>query len=50
MDASIAQHPAEMGRQAVIAALKIINGEKVPKYIPVKIELITKEKLEEVNK
>jgi ribose transport system substrate-binding protein len=46
MDASIAQHPFEMGRQAVETAVKIINGEKVPEYIPVKIEMITKDKLE----
>lgn len=49
MKASIAQHPAEMGRQAVINAIKIINGEKVPEYIPVKIELITKEKLDSAS-
>lgn len=43
MAASIAQHPAEMGRLAVENALRVINGESIPKYIPVKIELITKE-------
>jgi ribose transport system substrate-binding protein len=41
MEASIAQHPEEMGRLAVEYALKAIRGEAIPNYIPVKIELIT---------
>lgn len=45
MNASIAQHPYDMGKIAVETALKIINGEDVSSNIPVKIELITKEKL-----
>jgi ribose transport system substrate-binding protein len=39
---SVAQHPYEMGRIAVEEAVKVLNGEKLPGYIPVKIELITK--------
>ena len=40
LEASVAQHPAEMGRLAIENAIKIINGKTVPAYIPVKIELI----------
>lgn len=43
MAASVAQHPAEMGRLAVENALKAIKGEPVPNYIPVTLELITRE-------
>lgn len=45
MHGSIAQHPKEMGKLAVEYAVKLINGEKIDWEIPVKIELITKEKL-----
>ncbi len=40
--ASVAQFPAEMGRLAVEHAVKIMRGETLPAYVPVKIELITK--------
>jgi ribose transport system substrate-binding protein len=43
--ASIAQHPYEMGVIAVKNAKKIIDGFKIPVYIPVNIDLITKENL-----
>jgi ribose transport system substrate-binding protein len=46
MSGSIAQHPEEMGKAAVEYAVKAINGESIPKEIPITIELITKEKLE----
>ena len=45
MEASVAQNPAEMGRLAVRHALKAIEGETPPSFIPVKIELITRAKL-----
>jgi ribose transport system substrate-binding protein len=45
MNASVAQHPSEMGKLSVENAIKLINGESIPEYIPVKIELITKNKL-----
>lgn len=45
MAASIAQHPFEMGKLAIENAYHIINGKTIPDYIPVSIELITKEKL-----
>ena len=41
--ASVAQFPADMGRLAVENAVRIVRGETVPKYVPVRIELITKE-------
>jgi ribose transport system substrate-binding protein len=40
MDGSIAQHPFEMGKLAIEQAKRLIDGEKIPKYIPVKIDLI----------
>lgn len=45
MSASVAQHPEEMGRLAVANAFKAMNREKIPAEIPVRIELITKERL-----
>jgi ribose transport system substrate-binding protein len=45
MDATIAQHPAEMGKLAVENAYKLLRGESIPSDIPVRIELISKEKL-----
>ncbi|HEX9653191.1 MAG TPA: sugar ABC transporter substrate-binding protein [bacterium] len=45
MAGSVAQYPFEMGRAAVQAAVRVIKGETVPEYIPVKIELITKQNL-----
>jgi ribose transport system substrate-binding protein len=41
MTASIAQNPYEMGRLAIINAYKLINGQSIPDYIPVEIELVT---------
>ncbi len=41
--ASVAQSPLAMGELAVEHAVRVINGEAVPKYVPVKIELIKKE-------
>jgi ribose transport system substrate-binding protein len=46
MAGSIAQYPYEMGRLSIEYALKHLNGEKIDKVIPVKIELITKENLD----
>ena len=39
--ASVAQHPFEMGRAAIISARSLIDGDKIPDFIPVKIDLIT---------
>lgn len=38
--ASVAQFPTEMGRLAVENAVKLLDGETLPKFTPVKIELI----------
>lgn len=45
MEGSIAQYPYDMGKVAVESASKVLQGETVPEYLPVKIELITKEDL-----
>jgi ribose transport system substrate-binding protein len=42
LEASIAQHPTEMGRLAIEYAVKAVSGETIPEYIPVRIELITR--------
>ena len=44
MLASVAQFPSEMGKVAIESAAKLLNHESIPAHIPVKIELITKEK------
>jgi ribose transport system substrate-binding protein len=45
MAASVAQHPDEMGRLAIENAYRVLKGEAVQESIPVKIELITRERL-----
>ncbi|MGI6454457.1 MAG: sugar ABC transporter substrate-binding protein [bacterium] len=47
MTGSIAQFPYDMGKIAIETSVKILQGESVPQSIPVKIELITRENLEE---
>ncbi|UCD37450.1 MAG: sugar ABC transporter substrate-binding protein, partial [Fidelibacterota bacterium] len=47
MSGSVAQHPYDMGRIAVERAHQLVTGGNVEEYIPVKIELITKENLGE---
>ncbi|MDF1502242.1 sugar ABC transporter substrate-binding protein [Roseisolibacter sp. H3M3-2] len=42
MHATVAQFPAEMGRQAVVSAYRLLKGEPVPAEQPVRIELVTK--------
>jgi ribose transport system substrate-binding protein len=46
MAASIAQHPAEMGRLAVENAIRVVKGGSIPEYVAVKIELITNENVD----
>ena len=46
MAASVAQHPDEMGKIGVESAYRFLQGETVPSYLPVKIELITKENVD----
>ena len=45
MAGSIAQHPDDMGRQAVVNAKRLLDGQSVESIIPVQIELITRDKL-----
>ncbi|MBN2093170.1 sugar ABC transporter substrate-binding protein [candidate division KSB1 bacterium] len=47
MAASVAQHPYDMGRLSVEHAHKVLNGETVPDYLPVKIGLVTKDNVDE---
>jgi ribose transport system substrate-binding protein len=42
MEASVAQFPYEMGRVAVESAVKLLNGEKLPADIMVKLEMVTR--------
>ena len=46
MDGTIAQQPALIGSTAVDNALKLINGEEIPKSIPVEVTLVTYENVE----
>lgn len=39
---SVAQYPSEMGRLAVENAYRLIQGESIPEYLPVKIALVNK--------
>src|SRR5712691_2293710 len=50
MSAVIAQYPANMGRQAVEAAIKAIQGEPVAKVIDTGTALVTKENADEFLK
>lgn len=45
MEGSIAQYSYEMGREAIENAYRLIKGEEISNYILIKIELITKENL-----
>ncbi|AEB76582.1 ribose ABC transporter substrate-binding protein RbsB [Clostridium botulinum] len=42
MSATVAQQPALMGITSIENAVKISNGESIPKQVPVKLRLITK--------
>jgi ribose transport system substrate-binding protein len=43
MAATVAQFPADMGRQGVESAVRVLKGEAVPAESTVKIQLVTKE-------
>jgi len=47
MAASMAQNPARMGSEGVELALKVINGEAVPEFIPIDGVMITAENVDE---
>ena len=46
MEGSLAQYPSEIGRLGIEYAYKLLNGENIPKYVPTKIEMITKQNLD----
>jgi len=45
MEGSLAQYPSEIGRLGIEYAYKLLNGETIGKYVPTKIEMITKQDL-----
>jgi ribose transport system substrate-binding protein len=47
MNAVVAQHPYEMGKQAVLAAIKVLKGEPVEKRIDTGTTLVTPENADE---
>ena len=49
MAASIAQHPREMGRRAILTAKRILDGEPVPAEQPVAIRLVTRDSVGRTN-
>jgi ribose transport system substrate-binding protein len=46
MDASIAQHSDVMGKKAIENAKQLIDGKSIPRYIPINIDLITKDNVD----
>jgi ribose transport system substrate-binding protein len=47
MNATVAQQPDKIGSLGVENAMKVIDGESVPKNIPVEVKLVTKENVSE---
>jgi len=47
MEATVAQDPARMGSEGVELALKVINGEEVPEFIPIDGVLITADNVDQ---
>jgi len=47
MNATVAQQPDRIGSLGVENAIKVIDGESVPKNIPVEVKLVTKENVSE---
>ena len=47
LHATVAGHGFEMGRQAVIAAVKVLRGEAVPTHIDIRPTLVTRDNAEE---
>ena len=41
MAGSVAQHSDQMGKLAIVHAHRLMNGESIPDYIPVAIDLVT---------
>ncbi len=49
MEATVAQFPREMGKQAIESAVKALRGEAVPPEIGVRIGLVTAKNVEETG-
>lgn len=47
LDATVAQQPAEMGRLGVETAMSFLEGESVEDYIPVPLQLVTPDNVDE---
>lgn len=47
MNATVAQQPTKIGSLGVQNALKVMDGKSVPKNIPVKVKLVTRENVSE---
>ena len=47
LSGTIAQSPAELGRQAVLQAVRIINGEPPQASVPVPVTTVTKKNVDE---
>ena len=43
MAATVAQFPADMGRQGIESAVRVLKGERISEESTVKIQLVTKE-------
>ena len=41
MSGSVAQYPSEMGRLGVEKALSVLQGEKLPAYLPTKVDVVS---------
>jgi ribose transport system substrate-binding protein len=48
MNATVAQQPDKIGSLGVENAMKVIDGESVPKNIPVEVKLVTKENVSQL--
>lgn len=42
MSGSVAQYPSEMGRLGVEKALAVLKGEKLPDYLPTKVDVVSR--------
>lgn len=47
MNATVAQQPSLMGQIGVTAALNTLNGETVPEQIPVEVQLVTQDNVQD---
>ncbi|MEW6281318.1 MAG: substrate-binding domain-containing protein [Candidatus Eremiobacterota bacterium] len=42
---SVAQYPREMGRLGVDSALRVLRGERLPDYVPTKVDVVDRSRL-----